>query len=163
LSSSPGATLIAASVMISTFGWSGTSRMKQWVSRRSVRSPVSRRTTALISSSVLSEPFISISAPPSRTTATAFSADSWLCAASMILYPLMSSAAAFAAATIRSRGPTRIGAIRPAFAASTAPVSEASSHGWATAVGVGGSDCTVSIRRWYASRVGMFILRFLRI
>ena len=52
---------------------------KQWLTRRAVRSPVSRRTTAPISSSVCRLPFISASALPSRTSATAFSAESWLC------------------------------------------------------------------------------------
>ncbi len=55
--------------------------------RRSVRSPRSRLTTAPISSSVPSEPFISISARPSRTTRTtrtAASAAAWLWGASTI-------------------------------------------------------------------------------
>jgi hypothetical protein len=63
--------LTAASVMISALSWSGTSMMKQWLIRRPVRSPVSRATTALISSSVCRLPFISASARPSRTSATA--------------------------------------------------------------------------------------------
>src|SRR3954471_1685635 len=50
----------------------------------------------------------------------------------------MLSLAAAATALMRSIGPTRIGAMRPAFAASTTPCSELSSHGCATAVGVGG-------------------------
>ena len=66
-----GAMLTAASVMISASAWSGTSMMKQWLIRRPVRSPVSRATTADISSSVCRLPFISASARPSRTSATA--------------------------------------------------------------------------------------------
>ena len=42
--------------------------------------PVSRATTAPISSSVCRLPFISAAALPSRTRATALAADSWLCA-----------------------------------------------------------------------------------
>ena len=45
-----------------------------------------------------------------------------------------------ATARMRSRGPTRIGAIRPSLAASIAPSSEDASQGCATAVGVGGID-----------------------
>ena len=76
--------LIAASVMISGLWWLGTSMMKQWLRRRAVRRPVSRLTTAPSSSSVLSDPFISMSARPSRTSATAFSAAAWLCSTSTI-------------------------------------------------------------------------------
>jgi hypothetical protein len=42
LTSSVGAMLTAASVMISASSWSGTSMMKQWLIRRAVRRPVSR-------------------------------------------------------------------------------------------------------------------------
>ena len=49
---------------------------KQWLTRRAVRSPVSRFTTSPISSSVCRLPFISASALPSRTSSTAFAADS---------------------------------------------------------------------------------------
>ena len=42
-----------------------------------------------------------------------------------------------AAARIFASGPTRIGTIRPASAASTAPSNEIASQGWATAVGIG--------------------------
>jgi hypothetical protein len=52
--------------------------MKQWLIRRTVLSPVSRATTALINSSVCRLPFISISALPSRTSRTANSAAAWL-------------------------------------------------------------------------------------
>ena len=52
--------------------------------RRAVRRPVSRFTTAAISSSVCRLPFISASALPSRTSSTAFAAEAWLCGASTI-------------------------------------------------------------------------------
>ena len=74
LSSSVGAMLTAASVMISASGWFGTSITKQWLMRRAVRRPTSRFTTAAISSSVCRLPFISASALPSRTSCTAASA-----------------------------------------------------------------------------------------
>ena len=124
---------------------------KQWLTRRAVRSPVSRFTTAPISSSVWRLPFIRASALPSRTRATAFSAESWLCSASTIASPAMSMPCCAATSSIRLRGPTRIGAIRPIFAASTAPRSELSSQGCATAVGVGGSVLQTSISFWYFS------------
>jgi hypothetical protein len=47
-----GAMLTAASVMMRGSGWPGTSMMKQWLIRRSVRMPPSRATTAPMSSSV---------------------------------------------------------------------------------------------------------------
>ena len=75
--------LTAASVMISASWWPGTSMTKQWLIRRAVRMPVSRATTAPISSSVCRLPFISASALPSRTSSTAFAAESWLCADSL--------------------------------------------------------------------------------
>src|SRR5262245_37114328 len=52
---------------------------------------------------------------------------------------------------MRGRGPTRIGAIRPALAASMTAWSELSSHGWATAVRVGGNSLQRAIRRSYFS------------
>ena len=55
-----------------------------WLIRRPVRRPVSRATTAPISSSVCRLPFIRISARRSRTSATACAAAAWLCGASTI-------------------------------------------------------------------------------
>ena len=66
----------AASVMTITSGWPGTSITKQWLMRLAVRRPVSRFTTAPISSSVCRLPFISTSARPCRTSSTAFAAAS---------------------------------------------------------------------------------------
>ncbi len=63
---------------------------KQWLTRRAVRSPVSRFTTAPISSSVCRLPFISASALPSRTSSTALSAEAWLCGVSTIGNPAIS-------------------------------------------------------------------------
>src|SRR5208282_2518142 len=77
-----GAILTAASVMMRGSGWPGTSMMKQWLIRRSVRIPVAPDTTAPISSSVWRLPFMSASAFPARTSSTAFAADAWLCCAS---------------------------------------------------------------------------------
>src|SRR4029079_9828572 len=54
-----------------------------------------------------------------------------------------------AAALILSVGPTRIGTIRPAAAASTAPRSEVSSQGCATTVLTGGSCVALAINRSY--------------
>ena len=69
-------------MMISASGCAGTSITKQWLMRRAVRRPVSRFTTAPISSSVCRLPFISASALPSRTSSTASAAAAWLCGAS---------------------------------------------------------------------------------
>src|SRR5207249_4181453 len=107
-----------------------------WLTRRSVRNPVSRLTTSLISSSVCRLPFMSRSARPSRTSSTARAAAAWLCGTSAISYCSMSSPHVLATVRIRSTGPTRIGAMMPARAASTTAPSEASSHGCATAVGL---------------------------
>ena len=56
--------LMAASVTMSGPSWLGTSMTKQWLIRRAVRRPPSRRTTAAINSSVCRLPFISASASP---------------------------------------------------------------------------------------------------
>ena len=82
LSSSVGKMLTAASVMISTRSIAGTSMMKQWLTHRFVRRPVSRLTTAAINSSVCRLPFIRISALPSRASRTASSAEPSLWGAS---------------------------------------------------------------------------------
>ena len=103
--------------------------------------PVSRATTAPISSSVCRLPFISASALPSRTSSTAFAAESWLCADSTSGKRDMSALACPAASRMRAGGPTRMGSISPSCAASTAPSIEISSQGCATAVFTGGSRC----------------------
>src|SRR3569833_3125748 len=81
-SSRLGAMFTAASVMIMSLAWPGTSLMKQWLMRWAVRRPVSRATTAAINSSVCRLPFIRAWALPARTSATALAAASWLCSAS---------------------------------------------------------------------------------
>src|SRR6476660_9711747 len=52
-------------------------------------------------------------------------------------------------------GPTRIGLMMPASAASTAPRSELSSQGCTTRVGTAGTFCAAAIRRSYFGRVGV--------
>src|SRR6476660_9743806 len=52
-------------------------------------------------------------------------------------------------------GPTRIGLMMPASAASTAPRSELSSQGWTTRVGTADTFCAAAIRRSYFDRVGV--------
>ena len=81
----------AASVMKSVWGCVGTSMMKTWLMRRPVRKPVSRLVTSASSSSECRLPFMSSSALPSRTNATARSAAAWLCGTSMISMPPTSS------------------------------------------------------------------------
>src|SRR6185369_5905697 len=56
-----------------------------------------------------------------------------------------------ATAAILLLGPTRIGLISPASSASTAPLSELSSHGCATAVAIGFRLFAAAIRRSYFS------------
>ena len=131
LTSSVGAMFTAASLMISASGWLGTSITKQWLMRRAVRMPVSRATTAPISSSVCRLPFIRASARPARTSSTALAAESWLCAASTNSKPEMSRPPFLAASRSRHYGPTRTGFTMPSLAASTALSSETASQGWA--------------------------------
>ena len=147
LSSSVGKMFTAASVMITTRSIAGTSMMKQWLTRRLVRRPVSRLTTAAINSSVCRLPFISISALPSRARRTAVSAEPSLCGASTTSKAEMSSPNCAATAAMRACGPTRIGLRMPICAASTAPRSELSSQGCATAQGTGVSALQRAIRR----------------
>ena len=124
---------------------------KTWLTRRPVRSPVSRFITSESSSSVCRLPFIRRSALPVRTSSTAFSAAAWLCGTSTISMSPRSSENCLATAAILSLGPTRIGLINPASPASTAPFSEVSSQGCATAVAIGSSFFAAAIRRSYFS------------
>ena len=141
----------AASVTMTTRSIAGTSMMKQWLTRRLVRSPVSRFTTAAMISSECRLPFISISALPSRARRTAVSAEATLCGASTTSKAEMSILNWAATAAMRALGPTRMGRIRPSSAASTAPRNELSSHGCATAQGVAGSALQRAIRASYLS------------
>ena len=59
----------------------------------------------------------------------------------------MSSLSCFATASIFAFGPTRMGLISPSFAASTAPASELSSQGCATATVTGLTAFAASISR----------------
>ena len=146
-SSSVGAMFTAASVMISGAAWPGTSMMKQWLIRRSVRSPLSCATTAPISSSVCRLPFIRASALPSRTSATALAAELWLCAEATTGSPAISMLFCRATSASRAGGATRIGAIRFSRCASTAPASDTASHGCTTAVVTGGSRRAIASTR----------------
>ena len=92
---------------------------KTWLIRRAVRRPVSLATTSLISSSVCRLPFISSSALPARTSSTALAAAAWLCGTSTSSSCPMSSPNCCATSRILSAGPTRIGTISLASAAST--------------------------------------------
>src|ERR687897_84947 len=123
--------------------------MNTWLIRRSVRRPVSFRTTSAISSSVCRLPFIRASASPLRTISTALAAEAWLCGASTRRYGRMSSPNCPATARTLAWGPTRIGRIRSASAASSAAVSDDSSHGCATAVVTGSSSAQRSISAGY--------------
>src|SRR5215469_6111227 len=58
---------------------------------------------------------------------------------------------------IFATGPTRMGLMMPASAASTAPRSEVSSHGWTTTVVAGGTSLAVTIRRSYFARGGSLL------
>src|SRR5262245_9061295 len=84
---------------------------------------------------------------------TPFAAASSLCAASTISKRLMSISCLRAAAFILLAGPTRIGTMMPAAAASAAPRNELSSHGCTTTV-VAGCTCLARlIRRSYLAWV----------
>ena len=137
LSSSVGKMLMAASVTITARSMAGTSITKQWLMRRAVRNPLSGRTTALMSSSVCRLPFMIICALPSRASRTASAAADAASSASTISKREMSSLAFFATSAMRALGPTRIGISSFACAPSTAPRSDDSSQGYATAVGTG--------------------------
>ena len=112
---------------------------KTWLMRRAVRRPVAEGTTAAISSSVCSEPFMSASTSPARAMATACCAAAWLCSVDRILQPARSIPSASATARIFASGPTRTGTISPRRAASSGPSSESRSHGWTTAQVTGAS------------------------
>src|SRR5215217_7181510 len=151
LSSRVGAMLIAASVTIRAESWLGTSMTKQWLTRRAVLRPPSRRTTAAMSSSVWRLPFISASASPALTSATAFSAATWLWGASTMRNSERSALRLFAVAAILSCGPTRIGSMSPSEAASRTAPSEVASQGCATATFSRGRAFAAASSRSYFS------------
>ncbi len=108
-----------------------------------------------MSSSVCRLPFISSSPLASRISSTAFAAAASLCGASTISKRPMSRPCSRATAAIFAAGPTRIGTMMPASAASTAPRSEVSSHGCTTIVGAGGTSFARAISRSYFARGGV--------
>ncbi len=108
------------------------------VMRRAVRSPFPDGTTASISSSVCRLPFISAWTSPSRASATAVAAASWLCSTGTIRNGVMSMPSAAATARIFASGPTSTGTMRSCAAASTAPCSESRSQGCTTAQATAG-------------------------
>ena len=123
--------------------------MKTWLMRRAVRRPVLPEATSRISSSVCRLPFIRSSPLDSWISSTALAAAASLCGASTISNRLMSMPCCCATAAILAAGPTRIGAMMPASAASTAPRSEVSSQGCATTVVAGGTCFACAISRSY--------------
>ena len=125
---------------------------KQWLMRRSVRRPVSRLTTAPISSSVWRLPFISASALPSRTSVTAVGGRVWLCGGIHDLQ-LRDVDAVLLRRRLDARArpdQDRRDQAQPLPRRSTA-FSELSSHGWATAVDDRRQRLQRSISRRYFS------------
>ena len=124
---------------------------KTWLIRRAVRSPVSRLVTAPSNSSECRLPFINSCALPARMVSTAFSAAAWLSGTSMISMPTMLRPSDFARSQILVLGPTRMGVMIPASAASNAPLSDVSSQGCATAVVSGCKSFVAAMSRSYFS------------
>ena len=146
-----GAMLTAASVTISGSGWPGTSMMKQWLIRRSVRMPLSFETTAAISSSVWRLPFMSASARPARTCSTALAADAWLCSASTISTPARSKPTSLGNAADALDGTDQDRIDQPQAHRFGAPRMDDSSHGCATATLIGACAWAAAISRSYRS------------
>ena len=143
--------LIAASVMNSVSAWPGTSMMKTWLIRRAGAQPGRGRGHR-------AHQFVGVQAalhqqlafafvdqlrrpwPPPRRCAARRRSRTRRCRARCSL----------ATALIFAAGPTRIGMIRPASAASSAPRSEVSSQGCTTMVDRRrASACAAAIRRSY--------------
>ena len=109
--------------------------MKQWLMRRAVRMPVSRATTAPISSSVCRLPFISASARPARPARPPWRRSRGCALASTIVEARRCRAQpAPRRRGCAPRARPGSGSISPSRAASTALSSETASQGWATAV-----------------------------
>ena len=151
--------LTAASVMMSASAMPGTSMTKQWLMRRAVRSPVSRLTTAPISSSVCRLPFISASALPSRTSSTAAAAEAWLCGASTISKPEISMPCCLGHRLDARARPDQDRRDQARLRRIDGARSELSSHGCATAVRAGGSALQRAIRRSYFSCLRSMVSR----
>src|SRR5262245_5237750 len=149
LASKSGKMLIAASVINSVSEWVGTSMTNTWLIRRAVRNPVLLEATSRMSSSVCRLPFINSSPLDSCTSATALAAAASLCGASTISKRSMSIPCSRATVEIFAAGPTRMGTMMPASAASTGPRREVSSQGCATMVVAGGTSFALAISRSY--------------
>src|SRR2546423_1233076 len=149
LPSRSGNILIAASVINTVSLYAGTSITKTWLIRLSVRRPLPFAVTLRISSSVCRLPFISISPLAAWISSTAFAAAASLCGASISSNPVILISCLDAAALIRADGPTRIGRMIPASAASATPRSELSSHGCTTIVAAAGIAFAAATRRSY--------------
>src|SRR5262245_58030976 len=149
LASRSGKMLMAASVMKSVSAWVGTSMTNTWLIRRAVRRPVLLEATSRMSSSVCRLPFINSSPLDSCTSATALAAAASLCGASTISKRSMSMPCSRATAEILLAGPTRMGTMMPASAASTGPRREVSSQGCATIVVAGGTCFALAMSRSY--------------
>ena len=126
---------------------------KTWLMRRAVRRPVLLDVTARINSSVCRLPFIRSSPLASRMSSTP-----WRGRFAVRCIDDFKSAdvdpRGAAAAEIFAAGPTKIGMIMPASAASTAPRNELSSQGWATTVVAGGTCFALAMSRSYFERGG---------
>src|ERR1051326_2986924 len=114
--------------------------MKTWLILLAVRNPVLLEVISRISSSVCRLPFIRSSPLPSWIKATAFAAAISGSATSTISQAVRSRPCLRAIAEMAAAGPTRIGRMMPASAASNGPRSAVSSHGEATIV-FGGTSC----------------------
>src|SRR5262249_11171090 len=124
-----GKMLMAASVMKSVSEYVGTSKMKTWLMRRAVRRPVLLEVTSRMSSSVCRLPFISSSPLDWWINSTAFAAAASLWGTSTISKRPISRRCSRATAAIFAAGPTRMGTMIPACAASMGPRSAVSSQG----------------------------------
>src|SRR6516162_3314025 len=108
--------------------------MKTWLIRRAVRKPVVLEVTARVNSSVCRLPFIRSSPLDSRMSSTPFIAAASLWGTSTTSKSSIRRPCSRATAEIFAAGPTRIGTLTPASAASIGPRSEVSSQGCTTIV-----------------------------
>ena len=123
---------------------------KTWLIRRAVRRPVLDDATARISSSVCRLPFISSSPLAWWMSSTRLGGRLFAVRRVDDLETAdVEACCAAATAAILARGPTRIGTMIPSSAASIAPRSDVSSHGWTTMVVAGGTCLARAINRSY--------------
>ena len=123
--------------------------MKTWLIRRAVRRPVLPEVTSRMSSSVWRLPFIRSSPLDSRMSSTPFIAAASLSGTSTISKPSIRRPCSRATAEIFAAGPTRIGTMMPASAASIGPRSEVSSQGYTTTVIAAGTSFARARSRSY--------------